>query len=386
VPYVGATPSENPVSCHVSDCRWSTTLSSVKCLVAAGQPGESACHRHWLARTGESGDTEGVGTQKRGDDERSYEKQMFDRLRRLNPFRDSLRMTREGVFARVTSLFAQQVIDDALWDELEELLIRADIGVDISLDIVQSLQLRVAREKLTLARDVEAALREELLELLGGTEARPLARHEPLTAIMVVGVNGVGKTTSIAKLTKYLQDQGQRVIIAAADTFRAAAVEQLTVWGDRLGVPVIKQSSSADPGAVVYDAMQSALARQAGYVIVDTAGRLHTKFNLMEELKKVQRVARKIDPSAMHEVLLVLDATSGQNALEQTRAFGDAVGVSGVILTKLDGTAKGGVAFAIRRRLNVPILFVGTGEKVTDFAPFDAEAFVDALFNVDASV
>jgi fused signal recognition particle receptor len=310
---------------------------------------------------------------------------MFDRLRRLNPFRDSLRMTREGVFARVTNLFAQQVIDDALWEELEELLIRADIGVDISLDIVQSLQQRVAREKLTLARDVEAALREELLELLGGTESRPLARHEPLTAIMVVGVNGVGKTTSIAKLTKYLQDQGQRVIIAAADTFRAAAVEQLTVWGDRLGVPVIKQSSSADPGAVVYDAMQSALARQAGYVIVDTAGRLHTKFNLMEELKKVQRVARKIDPSAMHEVLLVLDATSGQNALEQTKAFGDAVGVSGVILTKLDGTAKGGVAFAIRRRLNVPILFVGTGEKVTDFAPFDAEAFVDALFNVEAS-
>ena len=310
---------------------------------------------------------------------------MLNRLRRLNPFRESLRKTREGVFSRVTSLLTQQVIDDALWDELEELLIRADLGVDISLDIIQQLQMRVARDRLTSAHDVEGALREELLGLLGGLETRSLVRHDPLTTIMVVGVNGVGKTTSIAKLSRYLLDQGSSVMIAAADTFRAAAVEQLTVWGDRLGVPVIKQSSSADPGAVVYDAMQSGLARHADYVIVDTAGRLHTKFNLMEELKKVQRVARKIDPTAMHEVLLVLDATSGQNALEQTRAFGEAIGVTGVILTKLDGTAKGGVAFAIRRRLDVPILFVGTGEKVTDFAPFDAEAFVDALFNPETA-
>ncbi len=310
---------------------------------------------------------------------------MLNRLRRLNPFRESLRKTREGVFSRVTSLLTQQVIDDALWEELEELLIRADIGVDISLGIIQQLQMRVARDRLTLARDVEAALREELLGLLGGLETRAMVRHDPLTTIMVVGVNGVGKTTSIAKLARYLQDQGSTVMIAAADTFRAAAVEQLTIWGDRLGVPVISQTSSADPGAVVYDAMQSGLARHADYVIVDTAGRLHTKFNLMEELKKVQRVARKIDPTAMHEVLLVLDATSGQNALEQTKAFGEAVGVTGVILTKLDGTAKGGVAFAIRRRLQVPILFVGTGEKVTDFAPFDAESFVDALFSPETA-
>ncbi|MDB5073914.1 MAG: signal recognition particle-docking protein FtsY, partial [Chloroflexi bacterium] len=224
-------------------------------------------------------------------------------------------------------------------------------------------------------------LRDELLELLGGTETQGLAKHEPMTTIMVVGVNGVGKTTSIAKLTRFLQEQNQSVIIAAGDTFRAAAVEQLSIWGERLGVPVISQSTSADPGAVVYDAMQSGLARKSDYVIVDTAGRLHTKFNLMEELKKVQRVAQKIDPTAMHEVLLVLDATSGQNALEQTKAFGEAVGVTGVILTKLDGTAKGGVAFAIRRRLAVPIKFVGTGEKVTDFAPFDAEEFISALFN-----
>jgi fused signal recognition particle receptor len=307
---------------------------------------------------------------------------MFERLKRLNPFRESLTKTREGVFSRVTSLFTQQVIDDALWDELEELLIRADVGVDITMDIIQKLQVRVARERLTDARELEAALRAELIELLGGTEVEGLRRHEPMTAVMMVGVNGVGKTTSIAKLTRYLQDQRQSVIIAAGDTFRAAAVEQLSVWGERLGVPVIKQTSSADPGAVVFDALQAGLARHVDYVIVDTAGRLHTKFNLMEELKKVQRVARKVDPTAMHEILLVLDATSGQNALEQTRVFGEAVGVTGVILTKLDGTAKGGVAFAIRRRLQVPIKFVGTGEKVADFAAFDPVQFVDALFNV----
>jgi fused signal recognition particle receptor len=307
---------------------------------------------------------------------------MFDRLKRLNPFRESLTKTREGVFSRVTSLFTQQVIDDALWNELEELLIRADVGVDITLDIVQKLQVRVARDRLTQAKELEAALREELLDLLGGTGVEGLQHHEPMTAVMIVGVNGVGKTTSIAKLTRYLQEQQQSVIIAAGDTFRAAAVEQLSVWGERLGVPVIRQTSSADPGAVVFDALQAGLARHVDYVIVDTAGRLHTKFNLMEELKKVQRVARKVDPTAMHEILLVLDATSGQNALEQTRVFGEAVGITGVILTKLDGTAKGGVAFAIRRRLQVPIKFVGTGEKVTDFAPFDPVQFVDALFNV----
>ncbi|HWE64355.1 MAG TPA: signal recognition particle-docking protein FtsY [Chloroflexota bacterium] len=307
---------------------------------------------------------------------------MFDRLKRLNPFRESLTKTREGVFSRVTSLFTQQVIDDALWNELEELLIRADVGVDITLDIVQKLQVRVARDRLTQAKELEAALREELLDLLGGTGVEGLQHHEPMTAVMIVGVNGVGKTTSIAKLTRYLQEQQRSVIIAAGDTFRAAAVEQLSVWGERLGVPVIRQTSSADPGAVVFDALQAGLARHVDYVIVDTAGRLHTKFNLMEELKKVQRVARKVDPTAMHEILLVLDATSGQNALEQTRVFGEAVGITGVILTKLDGTAKGGVAFAIRRRLQVPIKFVGTGEKVTDFAPFDPVQFVDALFNV----
>jgi len=198
--------------------------------------------------------------------------------------------------------------------------------------------------------------------------------------IEIVGVNGVGKTTSIAKLARYLQNNRHRVIIAAGDTFRAAAVEQLKVWGDRLGVSVISHEYSSDPGAVVYDAMEAGRARGMDDVIVDTAGRLHTKFNLMEELKKIQRVAQKVDPTAPHEVLLVLDATSGQNALLQARSFREAVGITGVILTKLDGTAKGGVAFSIRRELGVPIKFVGTGEKVEDFAPFDATAFVEALF------
>jgi fused signal recognition particle receptor len=198
--------------------------------------------------------------------------------------------------------------------------------------------------------------------------------------IEVVGVNGVGKTTSIAKLARFLTNKRHRVLIAAGDTFRAAAVEQLKVWGERLGVPVISHDYSADPGAVVFDAMEAGRARGMDDVIIDTAGRLHTKFNLMEELKKIQRVAQKVDPTAPHEVLLVLDATSGQNALLQARSFREAVGITGVILAKLDGTAKGGVAFAIRRELGVPIKFVGTGEKLENFAPFDADDFVDALF------
>ncbi len=306
---------------------------------------------------------------------------MFDRLRNLNPFRQSLEKTRESVFKRVTNLFTTEVIDDDLWEELEELLVRADLGVSITAEVVQRLRTRVERERLTAAPQLTAALRDELIAMLGGAEGVPLI--EPATSprvIEVVGVNGVGKTTSIAKLARFLGNSNHRVIIAAGDTFRAAAVEQLKVWGERLGVPVISHDYSADPGAVVFDAMEAGRARRVDDVIIDTAGRLHTKLNLMEELKKIQRVAQKVDPTAPHEVLLVLDATSGQNALLQARTFGEAVGVTGVILAKLDGTAKGGVAFAIRRELGVPIKFVGTGEKLDDFAPFDANAFIDALF------
>lgn len=307
---------------------------------------------------------------------------MFQRLRNINPFRQSLEKTRQSVFTQVTNLFTTEVIDDDLWDELEELLVRADLGVTITAEVVGRLRERVEREHLTQAPQLTAALREQLVTMLGGAQSTPLVDvATPPRVIEVVGVNGVGKTTSIAKLAYYLENSRRRVLIAAGDTFRAAAVEQLKVWGERIGVPVISHDYSADPGAVVYDAMEAGRARRIDDVIVDTAGRLHTKFNLMEELKKIQRVARKVDPTAPHEVLLALDATSGQNALLQARSFREAVGVTGVILTKLDGTAKGGVAFAILREIGVPIKFVGTGEKLEDFAPFDAEDFVDALFD-----
>ena len=307
---------------------------------------------------------------------------MFQRLRNINPFRQSLEKTRESVFKQVTNLFTTEIIDEELWDELEELLVRADIGVSITAEVVDGLRQRVERERLTQAPELTAALREQLVEMMGGVEGVPLVEVSPGPRVIeVVGVNGVGKTTSIAKLARFLGNNRRRVIIAAGDTFRAAAVEQLKVWGDRLGVPVISHDYSSDPGAVVYDAMEAGRARGMDDVIVDTAGRLHTKFNLMEELKKIQRVAQKVDPTAPHEVLLVLDATSGQNALLQARSFREAVGITGVILTKLDGTAKGGVAFSIRRELGVPIKFVGTGEKLDDFAPFDATAFVEALFD-----
>ncbi len=309
---------------------------------------------------------------------------MFSRLRRLNPFRESLQKTRESVFSQVTRLFTQTVIDDALWDELETLLIRADVGAGITANVIQRLQTRVEREGMTQAHALEAALRDELLGLLGGAEGASLARVTPRTVILVVGVNGVGKTTSIAKLGRYLQETERRhVLIAAGDTFRAAAVEQLAIWGERIGVPVVRRPDNSDPSAVVYDAMEQAATLGLDTVIVDTAGRLHTKVNLMEELKKIQRVAAKSQPGAPHEVLLVLDATSGRNALEQARVFGQAVGVTGVILTKLDGTAKGGVAFGVHSELQVPIKFVGTGEKLENFAPFDARAFVDALFQAE---
>ncbi len=307
---------------------------------------------------------------------------MFQRLRNINPFKQSLEKTRESVLKQVANLFTTEVIGDDLWEELEELLVRSDFGVTITNELVGKLQLRVERENLTQAPQLTAALREELVTMLGGAEGVGLVEIVGRPRVIeIVGVNGVGKTTSIAKLSYFLQNNRRRVIIAAGDTFRAAAVEQLKVWGQRIDVPIIAHDYSADPGAVVYDAMEAGRARGMDDVIVDTAGRLHTKFNLMEELKKIQRVAQKVDPTAPHEVLLVLDATSGQNALLQARSFREAVGVTGVILTKLDGTAKGGVAFAIRRELGVPIKFVGTGEKLDDFAPFDADSFVAALFD-----
>lgn len=293
----------------------------------------------------------------------------------------ALRRSREGWFSRVVHLFDRPALDQALWDELEELLISADVGVATTAKLLQRVKERVGRERLVAAPQIRTALKEEMVAML---RVDTISREEPLlpsrpTVILMVGVNGTGKTLSIAKLARLFQEQGRRVLLAAADTFRAAAIDQLKILGERVGAEVICHQPGADPGAVVYDSLEAARARGAAVVIIDTAGRLHTKFNLMEELKKIKRVALRSDPEAPHEVLLVLDATTGQNGLAQARYFTQAVGVTGVFLTKLDGTAKGGIVLAICDELKIPIRFIGTGEAVDDIAPFDAQTFVEAL-------
>jgi len=271
-------------------------------------------------------------------------------------------------------------IDDAVLDELEMRLIGADVGIETTERILDALRGKVARKELGNLEALLAALRQALLTIVAPV-ARPLeidTSHRPYV-ILVVGVNGSGKTTSIGKLARRLTTEGHKVVLAAGDTFRAAAIEQLQVWGDRNHVPVIAQAAGADPAAVIFDALQSAQARGADVLIADTAGRLHTQSNLMEELKKVKRVLGRLDPTAPHEVLLVLDAGQGQNALTQAQQFHQALGVTGLVLTKLDGTAKGGIVFAIADRLGIPLRFVGVGETAEDFGVFDAETFVDAV-------
>jgi fused signal recognition particle receptor len=271
-------------------------------------------------------------------------------------------------------------IDDAVLDELETRLIMADCGVETTERILHSLRGKVRRKELNNLEALLNALRGALIEILQPC-AQPLiidqSKHP--FAILVVGVNGAGKTTTIGKLARLLKQEDCKVMLAAGDTFRAAAVEQLQIWGQRNGVPVIAQGSGADPAAVIFDAMQAAKARDIDVLLADTAGRLHTQTNLMEELKKVKRVMGRQDPTAPHEVLLVLDASQGQNALQQAKLFHEALGVSGVVLTKLDGTAKGGIVLAIASEMKLPIRFIGIGESAEDFAEFDAETFVDAL-------
>jgi fused signal recognition particle receptor len=296
-----------------------------------------------------------------------------------NPFKLGLGRTR-ALFGRVNEALQADDITDDLWDELEETLISADVGVTTSERLLRTLRERVAVEHLQRGAELRDALKEELELLLGDAEPLVFSDTSPLTVFLVVGVNGVGKTTSIAKLAQLLKRQKHRVVLAAGDTFRAAATEQIKTWGERIGVPVISHQRGADPAAVVYDSVQAAQARNADVLIVDTAGRLHTKFNLMEELKKIGRVLAKYDAEAPHEVLLVIDATTGQNGFLQAKQFVVDAGVSGVILTKLDGTARGGIVFAIASELGVPIKYVGLGEGVNDLAPFDAVEFVDALF------
>ncbi len=293
---------------------------------------------------------------------------------------ESLTKTRRGFFGQVMQLFGGNGITEETWEDLEALLIQADVGVETTVDLIERLRERAARERIGKSGQLRDLLREELLALLPEDTARNDLVERLLTVILIAGVNGSGKTTSIAKLTRYYRRMGKRVILAAADTFRAAAIDQLRLWGDRVGVDVIAHEPGADPGAVVYDALQAAQSRKADILIVDTAGRLHTKYNLMQELIKIRDVLRKNVHRAPHETWLVLDATTGQNALVQARKFKEDVGVTGLIVAKLDSTAKGGMVFAIARELGLPIRFVCTGEKVEDLAEFDARAFVDGLF------
>jgi len=300
----------------------------------------------------------------------------------FNPFKNSLSRTRQ-LFRRIGDSFKQDDITDELWDELEEALIGADVGPSTTAWLMERLHKRAAEERMHTWSQVQHALREELTVLLGKPSPLRFAKQSPLTVILIIGVNGSGKTTSIAKLANRLTKEGHRVILAAADTFRAAAIDQLKVWGERTGVPVISQNPGSDPGAVVYDAIQAASTRGSDVLIVDTAGRLHTKYNLMEELKKINKVIQKLLPDGPHELLMVIDATTGQNALLAARKFAEDIGLTGVIITKLDSTAKGGFAFAVADDLGVPIKFIGTGEKVQDLAPFDPQSFVAALFAQD---
>jgi len=302
-------------------------------------------------------------------------------FRRSSKLESSLTNTRRSFFDRIGSLLARSDITEETWEQLEALLIQSDVGVDTTVDLVDALRERVSRDRMHRADELQGLLKTELRSVLETNGHHYLqAGRRPLSVVLVVGVNGSGKTTSIAKLARYHQLRGDKVLLAAADTFRAAAIDQLAVWADRLDVGLIAHQPGADPGAVLYDAINAAEARQADVVIADTAGRLHTKHNLMQELRKVHRVAGKRLPGAPHETILALDATTGQNGLAQARTFNEAVNVTGLFLAKLDGTAKGGIVFAVARELGLPILFVGTGEQADDIAEFDAAEFVEALF------
>ena len=301
----------------------------------------------------------------------------------LDKLKSGVQKTREGLVSRLEDVISgRKEIDADLLDELEYTLISADIGVATTNEILDRIRERVDRKLVGDATELRGLIREYLLEVLQANE-RPLAYvDEPPAVIMLVGVNGAGKTTTIGKLTSHFKGEGHTVLLCAADTFRAAAIEQLEVWGERTDTRVIRQKTGADPAAVMFDALQAAKAARTDYVIIDTAGRLQTKTNLMAELEKMRRTAARVIPDAPHEVLLVLDATTGQNGLEQARKFTETSGVTGIVLTKLDGTAKGGVIVAIARELGLPIRFVGVGEKVEDLLPFDPEAFIDSLFAI----
>jgi fused signal recognition particle receptor len=309
------------------------------------------------------------------DKEPEKEKGLFERLRQ------GLSKTRSGLAGRLDHLlFGKDEIDDALLEELEEILFTSDLGVATTQELIDRVQSAVARKELDNPEKLKSALKEHIRSFLEvpETAAEAPGPGEPLV-VMVIGVNGVGKTTTIAKAAHQFKEEGRRVMLVAADTFRAAAVEQLVIWGERAGVEVVKQGPGADPSAVVYDAISAALSRKVDIVLIDTAGRLHTKTNLMDELHKIQRIAGRKLPGAPHQVWLVLDATTGQNAISQAEMFHKALGVTGIILTKLDGTAKGGIVVGISHQLGLPVTHIGIGEGMDDLRPFDASDFVDAI-------
>ncbi|MBE6112516.1 MAG: signal recognition particle-docking protein FtsY [Peptococcaceae bacterium] len=299
---------------------------------------------------------------------------------------DSLSKTRKGFVEKLFDSFTGKEIDDDLYDELEELLIQGDVGVNTAVDLVERLREREKQDKLKYADQLKDALVEEIAEIMGDEVASFDLDPDGLNIILMVGVNGVGKTTSIGKLAYMLKQEGHKVILGAGDTFRAAAAEQLKVWGDRVGCDVISHQEGADPAAVVFDAIAAAKSRKCDVLIVDTAGRLQNKSNLMNELSKMRKVIDREAPGCLKEVLLVLDATTGQNAISQAKIFGDATGVTGVILTKLDGTAKGGVVIGIRSEFDLPVKLIGTGEAIDNMEYFDAKAFGKALFSDEDSL
>ncbi|WP_428908688.1 signal recognition particle-docking protein FtsY [Niallia sp. Krafla_26] len=299
-------------------------------------------------------------------------------------FKEGLTKTRNNFSEKVNDLVSRyRKVDEEFFEELEEILIQADVGFDTVMNLIDELKKEVKRKNIQDPKDVQDTIIEKLVEIYqnGENESTQLNIQENgLTVILFVGVNGVGKTTTIGKLGHQFKSEGKKVLMAAGDTFRAGAIEQLEVWGERVGVDVIKQSAGSDPAAVMYDAIQAAKSRNADILLCDTAGRLQNKVNLMKELEKVKRVIEREIPGAPHEVLLVLDATTGQNAMIQAKTFKEATNVSGIVLTKLDGTAKGGIVLAIRNELDIPVKFVGLGEKMDDLQSFDAEKYVYGLF------
>ncbi|SFS47446.1 signal recognition particle-docking protein FtsY [Paenibacillus sp. 453mf] len=299
-----------------------------------------------------------------------------------NIFKDGLEKTRKGFVEKVSDLvIRRKKIDEEFYEELEEILIGADVGVNTVMDLIDDLRVEVKKRKIQDAAELQPVLSEKLTALLRSEQNNSLNMNKDgITVILFVGVNGVGKTTTIGKLAHRFKNEGKKVLLAAGDTFRAGAIEQLEVWGQRAGVDVIKQQAGSDPAAVMFDAVQAAKQRGADVLLCDTAGRLQNKTNLMEELNKIFRVIQREIPGAPHEVLMVLDATTGQNALSQAKLFGEKSGVTGLVLTKLDGTAKGGIVIAIRQEMDIPVKLVGLGEKADDLQPFDSEQFVHALF------